>query len=190
MDWHFKTNLRMNEALKRGQSRSWYVDERVSALNLLAPLNWNLRMDKDWIKSREYDDDIGLTDTTSTAAGKSAGEDGAVKKAPQQRWIHAPNDAALRNTPCPICQEHFESTWSEEAQDWIWRDALKVGSRVYHDSCYSELTKDGGAPVAGSGTPLGRTATPDSVLGKRKAEVRGPLSGEIMPVMLTTFIGH
>nr|KMM63937.1 hypothetical protein CPAG_00289 [Coccidioides posadasii RMSCC 3488] len=152
LDWHFKTNLRMNEASKRGQSRSWYVDER------------------DWIKSRDYDDDVDLTDAASTSAGKSTGQDGATKQAPQQRWIHAPNDAALRNTPCPICQEHFESTWSEEAQDWIWRDAIKVGSRVYHASCYSELTKDGAAAPPGSLTPVGRTSTPDSVLGKRKAE--------------------
>ncbi|EEP78358.1 conserved hypothetical protein [Uncinocarpus reesii 1704] len=155
LDWHFKTNLRMNEASKRGQSRSWYVDER------------------DWIKSREYDDDVDITDAMAASAGKSGGQDGAAQNAPQQRWIHAPNDAALRNTPCPICQEHFESTWSEEAQDWIWRDAIKVGNRVYHASCYSELTKDGTtAAIAGSATPLGRTGTPDSVLGKRKAEVR------------------
>jgi pre-mRNA cleavage complex 2 protein Pcf11 len=30
LDWHFRTNQRMAEAAKRGQSRSWYVDERVS----------------------------------------------------------------------------------------------------------------------------------------------------------------
>ena len=94
-----------------------------------------------------------------------------MKKAPPKQYIHAPNDATLRNTPCPICQEKFESTWSEEVQDWIWQDAVKVGSRVYHASCYSEVTKDGPAPARGN-TPLGRTGTPDSVLGKRKAEVR------------------
>ena len=43
-------------------------------------------------------------------------------------------------------------------------DARKIGNRVYHASCYSELKNDGG------NTPL-RTGTPDSVLGKRKAEV-------------------
>jgi pre-mRNA cleavage complex 2 protein Pcf11 len=29
LDWHFRTNQRMTDAIKRGQSRSWYVDERV-----------------------------------------------------------------------------------------------------------------------------------------------------------------
>lgn len=60
-------------------------------------------------------------------------------------------------------------------QDWIWQDALKVGNRVYHASCYAEVTKDGSATSAAAraGTPSGRTGTPDSVLGKRKAEVSG-----------------
>jgi pre-mRNA cleavage complex 2 protein Pcf11 len=90
---------------------------------------------------------------------------------PQKQWIRAPDDVALRNAPCPICQEKFESTWSEEVQDWIWQDAVRVGSRVYHASCYAEVTKDGPTPGR-AGTPLGRTGTPDSILGKRKAEVR------------------
>ena len=44
-------------------------------------------------------------------------------------------------------------------------DAIKIGARIYHGSCYAELKKDGG------NTPLrtSRTATPESVLGKRKA---------------------
>jgi pre-mRNA cleavage complex 2 protein Pcf11 len=48
-----------------------------------------------------------------------------------------------------------------------------VGNRVYHASCYAEVTKDGPATSAAvrAGTPSGRTGTPDSVLGKRKAEV-------------------
>ncbi|OAX81705.1 hypothetical protein ACJ72_03949 [Emergomyces africanus] len=152
LDWHFKTNQRMTEASKRGQSRSWYLDER------------------EWIKSREYDDDTGdPTDEGATSANGSSTDAAAAaaNKSSQKQWIHAPNDAALRNAPCPICQEKFESTWSEEAQDWIWNDASKVGNRIYHASCYSEVTKDGTA--TGRGTPVGR-GTPDSVLGKRKAE--------------------
>ncbi|EEH23142.2 hypothetical protein PABG_05353 [Paracoccidioides brasiliensis Pb03] len=154
LDWHFKTNQRMTEAAKRGQSRSWYLDER------------------EWINSLEYDDDIGPTGEGTTSINGSATDAAAAaaKKTPQTQWIHAPNDATLRSVPCPICQEQFESTWSEEAQDWIWQDATKVGSRIYHASCYSELTKDGTG--TGRGTPVGRTGsrTPDSVLGKRKAE--------------------
>jgi hypothetical protein len=123
---------------------------------------------QDWIKSRELGDDQVITDTEATSEN-TAGNDSESKKGPAKQWIRAPNDATLRNTPCPICQEKFESTWSEDVQDWIWQDAVKVGNRVYHASCYAEVTKDG--PPRGRETPSGRTGTPDSVLGKRKAEV-------------------
>ncbi|QKX64318.1 uncharacterized protein TRUGW13939_11492 [Talaromyces rugulosus] len=145
LDWHFKTNQRMADAAKRGQNRSWYVDER------------------DWIKSREYDDASDLAGD-GPGGSSAAAEEEAAKKQPQKQWLRAPNDVALRNAPCPICQEKFESTWSEDVQDWIWQDALKVGNRVYHASCYAEVTKE--APAAAAG----RTGTPDSVLGKRKAD--------------------
>lgn len=145
---------------------------------LLPPDNVCLR--QDWIKSRDFDDDSGVAGTGPGGQGHTATEEDGVgeKKAPTQ-WIRAPNDVTLRNAPCPICQEKFESTWSEDVQDWIWQDALKVGNRVYHASCYAEVTKDSNTPVAVSGagggaragTPSGRTGTPDSVLGKRKAEV-------------------
>ncbi|KAL2824702.1 hypothetical protein BJY01DRAFT_230397 [Aspergillus pseudoustus] len=150
LDWHFRTNQRMADAARRAQNRSWYVDER------------------DWIKSREVGDDQVTTETETT--NDSAGADGgSSKKGPAKQWIRAPNDATLRNTPCPICQEKFESTWSEDVQDWIWQDAVKVGARVYHASCYAEVTKDGSSQPRRE-TPSGRTGTPDSVLGKRKAE--------------------
>ncbi|KAJ5833132.1 hypothetical protein N7474_001443 [Penicillium riverlandense] len=152
LDWHFKTNQRMAEAARRAQTRSWYVDER------------------DWIKSREAGDDQGAADPEPPA--EDAATDTA-KQGPPKHWIRAPNDATLRNTPCPICQEKFESSWSEDVQDWIWQDAIKVGPRVYHASCYAEVTKDGPAPARGD-TPQARTGTPDSVLGKRKAEGDSP----------------
>lgn len=129
---------------------------------------WLVNISQDWIKSRDFDDDSGVAGTGASGTG-ALDEEEAAKKQPQKQWIRAPNDVTLRNAPCPICQEKFESTWSEDVQDWIWQDALKVGNRVYHASCYAEVTKDG--PAARAGTPLARTGTPDSVLGKRKAEV-------------------
>lgn len=53
--------------------------------------------------------------------------------------IPTPSDPKLRNAPCPICLEKFESTWAEADQDWIWRDARIVGNRVFHASCYAEV---------------------------------------------------
>ncbi|KAL3477998.1 hypothetical protein BJX99DRAFT_116754 [Aspergillus californicus] len=152
LDWHFRTNQRMADAARRGQNRSWYVDER------------------DWIKSREVGDDQIIADTETTPENASGTDSTTAKKGPAKQWIRAPNDATLRNTPCPICQEQFESTWSEDVQDWIWQDAVSVGNRVYHATCYVEVTKDEPAPARRDNTTPARTGTPDSVLGKRKAE--------------------
>lgn len=167
LDWHFRTKTRMVEAERRGVQRSWYVDER------------------EWIKSREYEDDEGPPDAQNgsnggstlspSATGAGTGANSAKKR---EAFIRVPNDAKVRNEPCPICQEKFESMWSEELQDFIWRDAMNVGSRVYHATCFHEATKDRenlATPVVGggvSGNARARTTTPDSVLGKRKAEAR------------------
>lgn len=162
LDWHFKTKIRSLEAEQRGQNRSWYVDEH------------------EWIISKEYEDDLGLEDPAATTNGTAPAN--AVKK--ETDYVRTPSDPAYRNALCPIDQEPFKSEWSGEIQDFIWRDAVKVGDRYYHASCYKEAMKSKDvAPAVRTGTPLAaagmghrRTATPDSILGKRKAEDDEPSS--------------
>jgi pre-mRNA cleavage complex 2 protein Pcf11 len=160
LDWHFNTKTRSLEAEQRGQNRSWYVDEH------------------EWIASKEYEDDLGLEDPA-----QANGQIGtAVKK--EQNFVRTPSDPAYRNALCPIDQEPFKSEWSAEIQDFIWRDAVKVGDRYYHASCYQEAVKSketlNVVQAVRASTPSGlghrRTATPDSVLGKRKAEDDEPAS--------------
>ena len=152
-DWHFKTKVRMNDAAKRAQNRSWYVDEL------------------DWIRSRDDPEGNNLLDAAGAASGtptsKAAGVAGApttAKDDPTQRFVPVPSDSALANQPCPICQEKFTASYNDEVSDWVWMDAVQIGSRIYHASCHSEMKKNASRDV----TPL-RMGTPDSVLGKRKA---------------------
>lgn len=152
-DWHFKTKVRMNDAAKRAQNRSWYVDEL------------------DWIRSRDDPEGNNLLDAAGAASGtptsKAAGVAGAPTTAqadPTQRFVPVPSDSALANQPCPICQEKFMASYNDEVSDWVWMDAVQIGSRIYHASCHSEMKKNASRDV----TPL-RMGTPDSVLGKRKA---------------------
>lgn len=149
---------------------------------------------KEWIKSRDNNEGvegagIGIESVKALAAATAAKND------PKNKYIPVPNEPALTNAPCPICQEKFETSWNDEAQDFVWMDAIRVGARVYHASCHAEVKKDGGntpiyqpaeakkeggntpvyrhAPteVKREVTPMRRLSTPDSVLGKRKAEV-------------------
>ena len=84
----------------------------------------------------------------------------------RKRYVPVPSDETLKNQPCPICHDKFEIKYSDEAQDFVWVDAIKVGNRIYHASCHHDLKRDGTSTPLGSG----RIGTPDSVLGKRKAE--------------------
>jgi pre-mRNA cleavage complex 2 protein Pcf11 len=169
MDWHFRVHQRIAEAEKRGQHRSWYVDAA------------------DWVRSREAVDTdyvapqggggggggggADYAGESATGGGGGGGGTGRNKGAGRQAYIPVPEDPKV-NTVCPICQEKFEMKWLDEAQEWVWMDAVKVGDRVYHASCYGEATKGGGSGGGGGndrGTPA--RGTPEPVLGKRKAEV-------------------
>jgi pre-mRNA cleavage complex 2 protein Pcf11 len=152
LDWHFRTKTRMIEAEKKGQSRSWYVDER------------------EWIASREYEDDEGPDE--SHAGGGAFVSPSSAGNSHMRDLVRAPNDPVLKNLPCPIDQEKFEQFWSDELQEFMWKDAIQVGNRIYHASCYRQAMDD----RAKASTPVGavkgpRASTPDSVLGKRKADV-------------------
>ena len=140
----------MADSANRGQSRSWYVDEM------------------EWIKSRDDPEAMTNTSLSLDPNAASAGSKANVVD-PKKKYISVPSDQQLANLPCPICQEKFDTVWNNEVQDFVWMDAVKVGGRVYHASCHSEVRREEGArtPV-GAG---GRTGTPDSVLGKRKADV-------------------
>lgn len=117
---------------------------------------------QEWIRARDNEESTdGTADRGKDPKGLMAAA--ALKIDPKTKFIPVPSDNALASLPCPICQEKFDPSWNDEAQDFVWMDAEKIGSKVYHASCYSELQKDEAI------TP--RTSTPDCVLGKRKLEV-------------------
>lgn len=39
---------------------------------------------------------------------------------------------------CPICKESFKNEYSEEEEDWVWRNAVEVDGKIYHASCKAE----------------------------------------------------
>ncbi|SPO03433.1 related to PCF11 component of pre-mRNA 3`-end processing factor CF I [Cephalotrichum gorgonifer] len=110
----------------------------------------------DWIKSREE------VDVSYSPAETEAAPAEPAAKPPEQLYIPVPDPTSGVNTVCPICQERFENKWLDSAQEWVWLDAKMVGGRAFHASCHIEATKD-----------RERGATPDGVLGKRKADGGG-----------------
>ncbi|KAL2179897.1 uncharacterized protein P884DRAFT_275492 [Thermothelomyces heterothallicus CBS 202.75] len=188
MDWHFRVHQRMNDAEKRGQHRSWYVDET------------------DWIRSREaidadyahpqdasssyyyYSSDDRhhsssaspalhhTTINTKRQGGSSAAGASAASRIP---YLAVPEDSSRVNSACPICQEKFEMKWLDEAQEWVWTDAVRVGDRVFHASCHREAYGYGVMPLS-EGGPGSGSGSGSGLLGKRKAEDEaGGLRGKL-----------
>ncbi|KAI1210430.1 uncharacterized protein F4807DRAFT_65863 [Annulohypoxylon truncatum] len=143
MDWHFRVNQRIAEVEKRGQHRSWLVDEM------------------DWIKTRETID----KDHVAPSTDSNAATGGSAPKVPKLQYIPVPDDPSLANSVCSICQEKFETRWLDDAQEFVWPDTMKVGEKIYHASCYQEAFRGSG------NTPSYARGTPEPVTGKRKAEV-------------------
>ncbi|KAF1844690.1 uncharacterized protein K460DRAFT_286737 [Cucurbitaria berberidis CBS 394.84] len=147
MDWHFK--VKDPDAAKRGVHRSWYMPE------------------KEWIEYKEVDETS--PNHTSNDSNNSTSSGAKPKKQAKDRYVSVPQDVALQQAPCPICQEKFDTVWSVEANDFVWMDALSVGGKVYHATCFEEYSKGAGIAMPG---------TPDSVLGKRRAEDAASVNGE------------
>lgn len=97
------------------------------------------------------------------AAAQAAEE--AAARDPKLQYIPVPDPSSGINNVCPICQERFENKWLDAAQEWVWLDAVVVGGRAYHATCYAEAARDREA------SPYVPRGTPEPVLGKRKAEV-------------------
>lgn len=160
LDWHFRQNQRMADpSIGRGQHRNWYMDEM------------------EWIKLTEFDPST----TTAEAANAATA---TKKKGPEDQYVRAP--AGITRNTCSICQEEMRSSYSEELQDWVFNNAVVYNGKIAHATCVEEIKKAtalpgmGGAMAAALGGGLGshqrqRSATPDSMLGKRKAE--GVLAG-------------
>ncbi|KAK4505022.1 hypothetical protein PRZ48_002985 [Zasmidium cellare] len=156
LDWHFRMNQRIADPnTNRGHHRNWFVDEM------------------DWIRHKEYDPST----TTATAADTEA--TAKAKKGPQDQFVRAP--AGMTKNTCNICFEEMKSSYSEDVEDWIFANATVHNGKIVHATCLAEMTKPGpGAGGAGGslaaalasfgGGQKERSATPDSLLGKRKAE--------------------
>jgi len=135
----------MNESLKTGQTRSWYVDE------------------EDWIHYREDDDDTGSVRNAATDPSPANAQ--AQVEELKKQYVVVPDPSESQKI-CPICQEELHYVWHAETDEFVWMDAKQVGSRIYHASCHAEASKDKASGAVGS-----REGTPSSVSGsKRKAE--------------------
>ena len=185
LDWHFRINQRLAEfsASRAAAHRHWFPDAR----------EWMQLEDFDASTASAADGD------GAAGSGGKAGSSSASKtKGPEDMWIRAP--AGVTKLNCPICYEDMRSSHPEEIQDWVFMNAVYNNGRAVHATCLQEMTgsvpglqqaqqQQKQAPAAApiqiptsslqaalaslSQGTLGMregSRTPDSTLGKRKAE--------------------
>ncbi|KAI9669900.1 MAG: hypothetical protein M1831_006935 [Alyxoria varia] len=161
LDYHFRTNRKMAETSTHAPHRSWYIDE------------------VEWIRFRELDDadaetdgardkDNGVEGRKDSTAASGGTKDGASSDAKETRFIKAPTDVSEVNDTCPICLDNFETSWHVEAQEFVWMDTVMIGNRVYHGTCYDEISPPEGRSTPVPAVPQHRSTS--TVLGKRKSD--------------------
>lgn len=143
LDWHFKQGRRAKDSHARGLSRSWF--ERIY----------------DWVRGGANDPSASANGGRDANAGKQglSAQQEAELKAASEAWVAAPTDPSLANAPCPICKEKFQSEWSEDEEEWIWKNARKVEGAYYHGSCYYSAKALSANVSNRTTTPPGRRST-------------------------------
>lgn len=145
------------------------LERGISRKRYLSPLRDVTDFLQEWIKNHEEDSSIIPTTQTSQVKESTPQPDASIP---------APT-GALADQPCPICKEKFHSEWDEDKEDWVWKNAIKVGGKIYHASCFAETR----GKVAGAGDrskTASRSGTPQpseslaSILGKRKGISNNP----------------
>jgi pre-mRNA cleavage complex 2 protein Pcf11 len=122
---------------------------------------------QDWIKFREEE--------TATVTNETQIKDSTPQP---MASIPAPT-GILADLPCPICKESFDSEWDEDSEEWVWKNATKVGGKIYHASCFAETGKVVNSNSASkSGTPQPSESL-SSILGKRKGESNNPQGSKV-----------
>ena len=121
----------------------------------------------------------GAADEGEGKTTLSAAQDKALRDKFAKTFVVVPSDADVAARPCAICKEPFKSQWSEDEEEWIWLNAIRVednGNQVYyHASCHhsaKSLTDSVAdrrtASVGVKRRSTSRTATPSASTAARK----------------------
>ncbi|KOS15855.1 hypothetical protein Malapachy_3664 [Malassezia pachydermatis] len=151
LDWHFTQNRRARASVARGQSRAW-----------LDPVVRWIRSGFDDVMPMSTDDDDGLLGDPSTNQ--------ALREKIEHAHVPVPHDADVAARPCRICKEPFHSEWSEDDEEWIWRNAVQVDQVYYHASCYYSAKSMSDSVAAAT------TSAPPAASSEVKAEEAHDLS--------------
>lgn len=117
LDWHFSQNRRSRASIARGQSRSW-----------LDPVSR-------WIRSG-FDDVVDHATGGDQDAVITPVQEQALREKFANTYVVVPDDPEVAARPCRICKEKFQGEWSEDVEEWIWKNAILLDNAYVHASCH------------------------------------------------------
>ncbi|EPY51802.1 cleavage and polyadenylation specificity factor [Schizosaccharomyces cryophilus OY26] len=149
-DWHFRINKRIRESSLHGINRCWFITE------------------EEWIHNDEKEDLV-----TETAAELEEQKQKQLESIRSQ-YVLTPLDPIAASQPCPVCQEKFRSVWHEEAEMWVFMNAVEKDGRICHATCLQELEQSKDAKVSSSSGAAPQLQPSFESQAKQKTSVNPP----------------
>ncbi|KAJ3789496.1 hypothetical protein GGU11DRAFT_778359 [Lentinula aff. detonsa] len=121
LDMHFRQNLKANQNIGRGHSRSWFVGA------------------EDWVLDVKGK---GRADGSRPINAKAAADAEAAERDAKLRseFVVVPPGDESKSLSCPICKESLKSEFLEDDEEWVWKNAVKKDDRIFHATCHAEAS--------------------------------------------------
>jgi len=139
LDMHFMQNSRSDQAAGRGHSRSWFVGFE----------NWMPEC-KTMAQSEK-----------ERAVAAAQEKETRLKNA----YVVIPLGDEAKTVTCPICKEVLNPEFLEEEEEWVYKNATEVKSRIYHSTCHADASSTPNALITRIKQQLeqrSRSNTPDT----------------------------
>lgn len=143
LDWHFRMNKKLRDE-NWTQMRSWFFTkvEWVNYRDEEEMPNSGPQQEEGYNSDDDYSPDI------NSVGGSNNLKSGKIDfESLQAKYVLAPSDKTIANQPCPICKEKFNSVWSDDVEDWVWKNAVEIKGKIFHATCYEESERNGGGLV-------------------------------------------
>ncbi|KAJ3976260.1 hypothetical protein EV361DRAFT_884517 [Lentinula raphanica] len=121
LDMHFRQNLKANQNIGRGHSRSWFLGA------------------EDWVLDVKGK---GRADGSRPITAKAAADAEAAERDARLRseFVVVPPGDEAKSVSCPICKESLKSEFVEDDEEWVWKNAVKKDDRIFHATCHAEAS--------------------------------------------------
>ncbi|KAL0573968.1 mRNA 3' end processing factor [Marasmius crinis-equi] len=158
LDMHFRQNLKANQNIGRGHSRSWFIGV------------------EDWVHDVPDTKGKGRADRPLNPRAAAAAEAHKRDAELRSQYVVVPPGDESKTISCPVCKEILSPEFVEDDEEWVWKNAVKKDERIYHATCHAEASSN--TLVARLRTDVtssrSRSGTPERVLQtKQQSPLRG-----------------